>query len=257
MAIDPTPSAPTPNSPLPHPPEVDPIAWECARAALLRQEKALVRLRDLVSAQRRRMPMVRVRSDYAFEGPDGRVTLPDLFGSHPQLIVQHLMFAPEWDAACSGCSMMAEHVGPLSHLAARGVAFAATSRAPLPALESFAGRMGWDLPWYSCVGDDFSVDFRALVDGEENHRISVFLRPFGDERVYLTWSTGDRGEEPFMQVFDLLDITPYGRQEDWEDSPQGWPQGPAYGWSLADEYPVVDDATDGDRQHAGPCQGHA
>lgn len=204
---------------------------------LLGREKALTRMKDAVSAQRRRMPMVRVRSDYAFEGPDGPSTLVELFGPHPQLIVQHVMYAPEWDQACDGCSMMAEHVGPLSHLAARRTAFAMTSRAPLPSLTGFRDRMGWDLPWYSCPDGAFNEDFGATVAGEEHHRISVFLRPHRDDRVYLTWSTGARGEEPFMQVFDLLDITPYGRQETWEASPAGWPQEPTGSWMRhADRY---------------------
>jgi predicted dithiol-disulfide oxidoreductase (DUF899 family) len=233
------------NAEDPCPPIVDRAAWDDARSVLLQQEKALTRMKDAVSAARRRMPMVEVRPDYAFEGPDGPVTLLDLFAGRPQLIVQHFMFAPDWDEGCNGCSMMAEHIGPLSHLHARGVSFVLTSRAPLDRLDAFEERMGWRLPWYSTVGDDFNVDFGATVDGEENQAISVFLRR--DDRVFLTWSTYDRGEEPFMLVFDLLDLTPYGRQEDWENSPPGFPQGPAYSWwHLSDEY----------GKSASPCTGH-
>jgi predicted dithiol-disulfide oxidoreductase (DUF899 family) len=217
------------------PPIVDRSTWDDARGVLLQQEKALTRMKDAVSAARRRMPMVEVREDYEFEGPEGRASLLDLFEGRSQLIVQHFMFAPDWDEGCNGCSMMAEHIGPLSHLHARDVSFVLTSRAPLERLSAFKERMGWRLPWFSTVGDEFNLDFGATVNGEENQAISVFLRR-GD-RVFLTWSTFNRGEEPFMLVFDLLDLTPYGRQEDWENSPPGFPQGPAYSWwHLSDQY---------------------
>ncbi|MBN8423075.1 DUF899 domain-containing protein [Microbacterium esteraromaticum] len=214
---------------------VDRATWNDARSVLLQQEKALTRMKDAVSAARRRMPMVEVRSDYAFDGPDGRTTLLDLFDGRPQLIVQHFMFAPDWEQGCDGCSMMAEHIGPLSHLHARRTSFVLTSRAPFARLNAYRDRMGWRLPWYSTVGDDFNVDFRATVDGQERQAISVFLRR--EDRVFHTWSTYGRGEEPFMLVFDLLDLTPYGRQEDWESSPPGVPQNPTYSWMRrSDEY---------------------
>lgn len=113
------------------PPIVDRTTWNDARAFLLQQEKALTRMKDSISAARRRMPMVEVRTDYAFEGPEGTVTLLDLFDGRPQLIVQHFMFGPDWKEGCDGCSMMAEHVGPLSHLHARRTSFVLTSHAPL------------------------------------------------------------------------------------------------------------------------------
>lgn len=214
---------------------VDRDIWNDARGVLLQQEKALTRMKDAISAARRRMPVVQVRSDYPFEGTEGHVTLLDLFGGHPQLIVQHFMFGPDWTQGCDGCSMMAEHVGPLSHLHARRTAFALTSRAPLHRLLAFRDRMGWALPWYSTVGDEFNLAFGATVDGEEQQAISVFLRR--DDRVFHSWSTYARGEEPFMQVFDLLDLTPYGRQEQWENSPPGVPQEPTYSWMrLSDRY---------------------
>lgn len=217
------------------PPIVDRATWNDARGVLLQQEKALTRMKDAISAARRRMPMVEVRPDYAFHGPEGTVTLLDLFDGRPQLIVQHFMFAPDWKEGCDGCSMMAEHIGPLSHLRARRTSFVLTSRAPLERLHAFRARMGWQLPWYSTVGDAFNEDFGATVDGEERQAISVFLR--GDDRVFHTWSTHARGEEPFMLVFDLLDLTPLGRQEDWENSPPGSPQEPTYSWMrLSDSY---------------------
>jgi predicted dithiol-disulfide oxidoreductase (DUF899 family) len=131
--------------------------------------------------------------------------------------------------------MMADHIGPLSHLHAKNTTLVLVSRAPLAKLLEFRKRMGWTLPWVSSESTTFNQDFRATVDGEEHHAISVFLRD-GD-RVFHTWSTYNRGEEPFMVVWDLLDLTPYGRQESWEDSPDGWPQQPPYEWiRLHDAY---------------------
>ncbi|HLS15258.1 MAG TPA: DUF899 domain-containing protein [Beutenbergiaceae bacterium] len=217
------------------PPIVDRATWDDARSVLLQQEKALTRMKDAISAARRRMPMVQVRADYPFRGADGPATLLDLFAGREQLIVQHFMFAPEWDEGCDGCSMMAEHIGPLSHLHARRTSFALTSRAPLDRLLAFRDRMGWQLPWYSTVGSEFNEDFGATVDGEEHQAISVFLRR--GEQVFHTWSTQARGEEPFMMVFDLLDLTSFGRQEEWENSPPATPQEPAYSWMrLSDAY---------------------
>lgn len=214
---------------------VDRAEWEDARRTLLNQEKALTRMSDAIAAQRRRMPAVEVPGDYEFTGPDATVTLRDLFDGRPQLIVQHFMFAPDRDAGCDGCSMMADSIGPLSHLNARRTSFALVSRAPIERLMAFRSRMGWDLPWVSSAGTTFNEDFGATVDGEERQAISVFLRR-GD-RVLHTWSTFARGEEPFMQVFGLLDLTPYGRQETWENSPAGWPQDRPYEWMrLHDDY---------------------
>lgn len=226
------------------PPIVDRATWDDARGVLLQQEKALTRMKDATSAARRRMPMVEVRSDYVFDGPNGSATLLDLFDGRPQLIVQHFMFAPDWEEGCDGCSMMAEHVGPLSHLHARRTSFVLTSRAPTDRLHAFRDRMGWRLPWYSTVGDEFNADFGATIDGEDRQAISVFLRR--GNRVFHTWSTHARGEEPFMLVLDLLDLTPFGRQEEWENSPTGTPQEPTYSWMrLSDEYEDV--------QHACGC----
>lgn len=217
------------------PPVASREEWQQARDALLLQEKALMRLKDTVSAQRRRLPMVEVTADYSFDGPDGPVSLLDLFDGRRQLIVQHFMFGSDWAEGCDGCSMMAEHIGPLSHLHARRTSFALVSRAPVERLTGFAARMGWSLPWVSSGRTTFNEDFGATVDGDERQGISVFLRD--DDRIFHTWSTWGRGEEPFMIVFDLLDLTPYGRQESWEHSPPGWPQDPPYDWMrLHDRY---------------------
>ncbi len=219
----------------PVPRVVGPEEWAEARRTLLLQEKAVTRMKDSVAAMRRRMPVTEVTTDYTFAGVDGPVTLHDLFDGRPQLIVQHFMFAPDWEEGCDGCSMMTDHIGPLSHLHARRTSFALVSRAPVEKLEPFRRRMGWDVPWVSSGESTFNEDVGATVDGEERQALSVFLRH--GERVFHSWSTFARGEEPFMLVFDLLDLTPYGRQETWEDSPRGWPQDPPYTWMrLHDRY---------------------
>ncbi len=217
------------------PPIVSRDEWQQARADLLVREKELTRLKDAVSAARRRLPMVLVDTPYVFDTEAGPLTLLDLFDGRRQLIVQHFMFGSDWDAGCPGCSMMADHIGPLSHLYAKDTSLVLVSRAPVGKLVAYKDRMGWDLPWVSSGRSAFNEDFQTTVDGEERHSISVFLRD-GD-RVFHTWQTFDRGEEPFMVVFDLLDLTPYGRQEVWEDSPPGWPQQPPYEWIRRhDEY---------------------
>jgi predicted dithiol-disulfide oxidoreductase (DUF899 family) len=217
------------------PPIVSRAEWQRARAELLAREKELTRHKDEVSAARRRLPMVEITEPYLFDTESGPVSLLDLFDGRRQLIVQHFMFGPDWDEGCTGCSMMADHIGPLSHLHAKGTSLVLISRAPLGKLLAFRDRMGWDLPWVSSGSSNFNEDFEATVDGEERHAISAFLRD-GD-RVFHTWSTYRRGEEPFMVVFDLLDVTAHGRQESWEDSPRGWPQQPPYEWMrLHDAY---------------------
>lgn len=223
------------RSPRALPPVVDRTQWQAARAELLIMEKELTRRKDAVSAMRRRMPMVTVTQPYPFDTEGGQISLQQLFDGRRQLIVAHFMYGTDWTEGCPGCSMMADHLGPLSHLHAKDTSLVLVSRAPWPELMRFRDRMGWSLPWVSSAGTTFNEDFGATIDGEERHGISVFLRD-GDA-VFHTWSTFDRGEETFMLVPDLLDLTPYGRQEDWEDSPPGWPQRPPYEWiRLHDAY---------------------
>jgi predicted dithiol-disulfide oxidoreductase (DUF899 family) len=220
---------------IPLPPIASRAEWQKARAELLAREKELTRMKDAVSAARRRLPMVEITEPYTFDTESGSASLLDLFERRTQLIVQHFMFGQEWEQGCDGCSMMADHIGPLSHLHAKDTSFVLVSRAALPKLVEFRERMGWKLPWVSSEPSTFNEDFGTTVDGEEIHSVSVFLRD-GD-RVFHTWQTFNRGEEPFMVVFDLLDLTPYGRQETWEDSPEGWPQQPPYEWMrLHDSY---------------------
>ena len=206
---------------------------EGARRLLVR-EKELTRLEGL--GQRRAAAPADGGDHRAlhFDTETARITAGSVrrtqAADHPALHVR-----PRLGRGCDGCSLMADHIGPLSHLHAKDTSFVLVSRAALTKLLAFRDRMGWKLPWVSSAPSTFNEDFGATVDGEEVHSVSVFLRD-GD-RVFHTWQTFNRGEEPFMVVFDLLDLTPYGRQESWEDSPDGWPQQPPYEWMrLHDSY---------------------
>ena len=225
------------------PPAVSETEWQAAHDALLAKEKEATRARDTLAAERRRLPRVRIEKDYAFAGPAGEVALPDLFEGRSQLLLYHFMFGPNQDAGCDGCSMFVDQVGHLAHLHARDTSFAVVSRAPIEKIAAYKERMGWTFPWVSSFGSDFNVDFGvgpetpeegAYQDGE-TFGLSVFLRD-GDE-VYRTYFTTARGVEALGSVWTLLDLTPLGRQETWEDSPAGYPQTKPYQWwRRHDEY---------------------
>jgi predicted dithiol-disulfide oxidoreductase (DUF899 family) len=212
--------------------------WNVAHDALLAQEKEATRARDALAATRRRQPMVRIDKEYVFEGPNGKARLVDLFEGRRQLILYHFMFAPDvegWPTAgCSGCSMFVDQVGHLAHFHARETSFALVSRAPLANLEAYRKRMGWTIPWYSSDGSDFNVDFGRTTDRGEMFGLSVF---FHGDVVYRTYFTTERGVEALGSVWSFLDLTPLGRQETWEDSPDGYPQTQPYQWwRRHDEY---------------------
>jgi predicted dithiol-disulfide oxidoreductase (DUF899 family) len=215
--------------------------WTEARLRLLAQEKELTRRHDELNAERRRLPMVRIEKDYAFDGPNGRATLADLFDGHSQLIVEHVMYAPDWEAACPGCTAFVDELSEavFTHLRSRDTRFAMVSRAPLAKLEAYRTSRGWTAPWYSSYGTDFNYDFRVTLDSsrpqlEYNFRpepdlvadkpstempgFSCFLRD-GDE-VFHTYSTYARGAEYLASAYTLLDLTAFGRSEDWEQ-PKG------------------------------------
>ncbi|MFN0105301.1 MAG: DUF899 domain-containing protein [Bryobacteraceae bacterium] len=202
--------------------------WQMARDKLLVKEKAATRMRDALAAERRRLPMVKIDKDYIFEGPDGKASLIDLFDGRRQLIVYHFMFGPAQDEGCRGCSMTVDNMGHLSHLHARDTSLVLVSRAPQAKIKPFRKRMGWAVPWFSSFGGDFNFDFDATSGEDEKSALSVFLRD-GDS-VYHTYVTGGRGDEQLGSVWSFLDLTPFGRQETWEDSPDGWPQTPPYEW---------------------------
>jgi predicted dithiol-disulfide oxidoreductase (DUF899 family) len=220
---------------------VSPAEWQTAVAALRAKEKAETRRRDALAAERRRLPMVRIEKDYVLEGRGGAAHLVDLFEGRRQLLLYHFMFAPGvhgWpDAGCDGCTMFVDQIGHLAHLHARDTSFALVSRAPIARLEAYRARMGWDIPWFSSEGTTFNEDFGVTTERGEGFALSVFVRD-GDE-VFRTYVTGGRGVEALGSVWTFLDLTPLGRQETWEDTPPGRPQGEAYTWwRRHDEYPV-------------------
>jgi predicted dithiol-disulfide oxidoreductase (DUF899 family) len=166
------------------PPVVSPDEWEAARDQLLAKEKEATRARDALAAERRRLPRVRIEKEYAFEGPDGKASLLDLFDGRRQLILYHFMFGPNQDAGCDGCSMVADGIVDLVHLHARDTSLVLVSRASLAKIEPYKRRMGWAVPWFSSFGSDFNVDFGvspaepqpAEYQDGETFGLSVFLR---------------------------------------------------------------------------------
>ncbi len=198
--------------------------WQKARADLLVAEKEATRALDAIAARRRRLPMVRFAAKYAFETPTGKKTLLDVFEGRGQLVTYQFMDNGP-DDYCPGCTKFTNNVpsAALSALAERGVSWATVSNMPLAQIEAYKARMGWSLPFVSSRGTSFSEDCGA----GRGLALNVFLRD-GDE-VYRTYSTTARGVDRLVFVHGVLDLTPYGRQEDWEDSPPGWPQRPTYG----------------------------
>jgi predicted dithiol-disulfide oxidoreductase (DUF899 family) len=228
--------------------------WLAARKVQLRKEKELTRARDRVNADRRRLPMVRVDKPYAFAGPDGTLSLADLFEGRSQLIVHHFMWTYDLgadgteqprDNACPSCSATADGIATSTQLNVRDTTLAAVSRGPYEKIAAFRERMGWTFPWYSSAGSDFNYDFHATIDERVapvllNYRteaelaeagtpwtasrrgdwpgVSAFLR-VGDE-VFHTYSTFARGIEQAPVAGHYLDLTALGRQEEWEE-PKG------------------------------------
>jgi predicted dithiol-disulfide oxidoreductase (DUF899 family) len=221
--------------------------WLAARKTLLAREKELTRTRDALNADRRRLPMVKIEKEYVFDGPSGRVSLADLFDGRHQLVVQHVMFDPEWETACSGCTAAIDEMslGLLTHLNSRDTSFAMVSRAPLAKLEAYRTTRGWPYAWYSSFGTDFNYDFNVTLDAtvtpvlfnfrnadeltaagmdwalkgsQEQPGYSCFLAD--GEEIYHTYSAYARGTEGATNSYGLLDMTALGRQEAWEE-PKG------------------------------------
>jgi predicted dithiol-disulfide oxidoreductase (DUF899 family) len=241
-----------PTTPNPYPDVATRDEWLAARRRLLTHEREVTHLRDAVNAERRRLPMVKVEKDYVFEGPGGDVRLADMFEDRPQLYVHHFMWIDANDEGCPSCSASAElgfTAGVRAMLEARGLTFACISRAPYASIARYRDRHGWTFPWYSSRDNDFTYDFHVTLDPtrapvEYNYRsldelrgdgwtddecrgdvpgASVFMRR-GDE-VFHTYSTFARGLDHTSVGYPFLDLTPYGRQEAWEDSPPDWPRG--------------------------------
>jgi predicted dithiol-disulfide oxidoreductase (DUF899 family) len=208
------------------PPVVSPQEWEQARLELLDREKEVTRAKDALAAERRRMPMVEVTQDYRFTGPEGEVGLLDLFDGRRQLIVYRFFMDPDMSSyperGCIGCSFGADQIGRLEHLRARDTNFVVVSAGAQEHLHAYRRRMGWEFPWYTTT-DGFSEDFGV----KEWHGTNAFLRD-GD-RIFRTYFVNNRGDEIGV-VWHYMDLTAYGRQESWEDSPEGWPQTPPYQW---------------------------
>jgi predicted dithiol-disulfide oxidoreductase (DUF899 family) len=219
--------------------------WLVARRDLLEKEKEFTRKRDALSAERRKLPMVKIEKEYVFEGPDGPVNLRELFEGRRQLVVYHFMFDPSWEEGCKSCSHLIDNIaGGIVHFAARNTSFAVISRAPVPKIESFKRRMGWTFPWLSSLGNDFNYDFHVTLDPDKGEYVynyasaaallkagkiwfpkgempglSVFLRD-GDS-IFHTYSAYQRGLDLLLNTYNYLDLTPLGRQEEAERA-QGW-----------------------------------
>ncbi len=221
--------------------------WLVARKRLLVREKEATRARDALNADRRRLPMVRVDTDYVFEGPTGLVGLLELFEDSRQLLIYHAMFDPSWEQPCPGCAAGLDEMASalLAHLKTRDTSYVTVSRAPYPKLAATQAARGWKFPWYSSYGSSFNYDFQATLDAAVapvmyNYRtqeelaqalpdwkiegstempgFSCFLRV--ENSIFHTYSTYGRGTEPHGSAYSLLDLTALGRQEDWEE-PKG------------------------------------
>jgi predicted dithiol-disulfide oxidoreductase (DUF899 family) len=224
-----------------HPRIVSEAEWLAARQNLLTKEKEFTRQRDAISAERRKMPWVKVEKNYVFDTGNGKKTLADLFGKKSQLIVYHFMFGPGWEEGCPSCSFLGDHFdGAIVHLAHRDVAFTAISRAPLPQIQAFQKRMGWRFPWASSNGSDFNYDYHVsftkdeLAAGqvyynyeettfpsEEAPGLSVFYKDKA-RAVFHTYSTYGRGLDIFLGAYNFLDHTPKGRDEEGLKHTMAW-----------------------------------
>jgi predicted dithiol-disulfide oxidoreductase (DUF899 family) len=204
-------------------PEIVPAEqWQQDRDELLKAEKEATRALDALAARRRRLPMVRFGNEYVFDSPDGPKSLLDLFGAQPQLATYQFMDNGP-DAFCPGCTHFTSSVVGLPSLAANGVSWATVSNMPLAQIEAYKARKGWTMPFVSSRGTTFAKD----TDADGGFMLTFFLRD--GEDIYRTYSTTQRGVDRVLFVNNILDLAPYGRQEDWEDSPAGWPQHPTYG----------------------------
>ncbi len=209
------------------PPVVDAETWQRQLDALREREKAATRELDAIAAQRRRMPMVAM-PDYILEGEAGPTRLTDVFGDRSQLIVYTHMWAPGEQWQCGGCTGFTSQFTRLDFLDNYDARFVIVTHGPIGEALAYQRRVGNTMTWYSTANSSFGTDVGAPPGGE--FAVNVFLR--GGDTVYRTWHTTGRGTEQLSHTFALIDLLPYGRQEGWQDSPEGWPQGPTYSrWS--------------------------
>lgn len=245
-----------PSEKIAHPQIVTREAWKSAREALLKEERDFMRARDALNAKRRRLPMVKVEKEYVFQGEHGEVRLIDLFDGKRQLFLQHFMFDPEWEDGCPSCTHMADELSEkqIEHLSDSDTAFAIVSRAPLEKLTQWKKKRGWKHRWVSSLENAFNYDFHVTLDEnaapiEYNFKDKAELEADGfkfekgvpqelpgwscfmriDDGVFHTYSAYARGTEVVGGSHYMLDLTAFGRQQDFEDSPDGWPQKPTYG----------------------------
>jgi len=227
------------------PPIVSAEEWDAALAAMLVKEKELTRARDALAAERRRMPWLAVEKEYRFDGPDGEASLLDLFEGRTQLIVYRAFLEPGvhgWpDHACVGCSMVADQVAHVAHLNARDTTLVFASRAPQADIERVKARMGWEMPWVTLL-DEFDEDHGV----DEWHGTNAFIRD--RDQLYRTYFVDARGDEAMGSTWAYLDITALGRQETWEDSPEGYPQDEPYAWWTWHDEPKTDGRRSGAEQ---------
>ena len=213
---------------------VSPKEWQAAREELLVKEKEHLRAGDALAAERRRMPWMAVEKDYEFVGPDGKLSFADLFDGRRQLVVYRAFYDPGItttvdpysypERACAGCSMVADQVAHPAHLGGRDTALAFVSRSPQAQIQDLKKRMGWEhIPWYELT-DDFDKDFGV----DQWHGTNAFIRT--DDGIFRSYLIDARGDERMGGTWSYLDITALGRQEKWEDSPEGYPQTEPYGW---------------------------
>ena len=205
--------------------------WVVARKELLKKEKEFTHQRDALSAERRKLPWVKIDKEYVFDGPNGKETLADLFDGRSQLIVYHFMFGPDWKEGCPSCSFLCDHIdGTLAHLEHHDVTLLAISRAPLSKLEAYKKRMGWRFKWVSSFGSDFNFDYHVSFTekeiakgkiyynyemtegGEEQPGISVFYKDESGD-IFHTYSSYARGGDLLIGTYNYLDLTPLGRRE--------------------------------------------
>jgi len=207
-------------------------AFDAALSEQIDREKEVTRHDDRVSAARRRLPMVEVQ-DYTFTGPDGPIALTELFADRYLLMVQNFMFDPGWTEGCPSCTWATDNLpANMARLTDEGIAFAMIAQAPIDKLQAWGARQGWDHLWVSSYDTTYHYDWgwtQTDDDGHEGQQPGYSYYLLNGQKPYLTYMTVARGTEAILPVAHIMDRTCYGRQQDWEDSPEGWPQYPTYG----------------------------
>ncbi len=194
--------------------------WIAARKAFLKKEKEFTHLRDDLSRPRRELPWEKVEKNYTFEGPNGKVTLADLFAGRKQLIIYHFMFGPQWKEGCPSCSFIADQFDSITlHMAQRDTTLTAISRATYPQIEAFKKRLGWKIPWVSSFGSIYNYE-PSNFPSDERPGASVFVKK--DGQIYHTYSTYQRGLDMMLNAYNFLDLTPKGRDEEGLPWPMAW-----------------------------------